>query len=229
MLQPVFRPLDLWAVAAPKAALGAQNLTVLSFLNGIFMRDPRNVMPAFMDSMKGADSVGARKRKMAVGVTISIVIAAFAALAIQLHIIYTRGGIHLNSWFFMANPRLYFDESTGILMDKVPYFDYRAPVWFSIGTAFTFFLYAMRARFWWWPFHPLGYAIGCAWPAIVYWSSFFVGWLAKSLILRYGGATTYRSFRPFFLGLILGEFATGILWALLSGLLGLASPAIPIT
>jgi len=229
MLQPVFRPLDLWAVAAPKAALGAQNLTVLAFLNGIFMRDPRNVMPAFMDSMKGADTVGARKRKMAAGVTISIVIAAFAALAIQLHIIYTRGGIRLNSWFFWANPRLYFDESTSILLNKVPYFDYRAPVWFSIGAAFTLFLYAMRARFWWWPFHPLGYAIGCAWPAIVYWSSFFVGWLAKSLILRYGGATTYRNFRPFFLGLILGEFATGILWALLSGLLGLTSPAIPIT
>ena len=229
MLQPVFRPLDLWAVAAPKAALGAQNLTLLAFLNGIFMRDPRNVMPAFMDSMKGADLIGARKRKMAVGVAASILVAAVAAFIIQLRIIYAHGGIRLNSWFFMANPRLYFDESTGILMNKVPYFDYRAPVWFSIGAVFTLFLYAMRARFWWWPFHPLGYAIGCAWPAIVYWSSFFVGWLAKSLILRYGGATTYRNFRPFFLGLILGEFATGIIWALLSGLLGIASPAVPIT
>ena len=56
-----------------------------------------------------------------------------------------------------------------------------------------------------------------------------MGWLAKSSILRYGGATTYRRFRPFFLGLILGEFTTGIVWALLSGLLGLISPAIPIT
>lgn len=43
------------------------------------------------------------------------------------------------------------------------------------------------------------------------------------------GATTYRNFRPFFLGLILGEFTTGIIWALLSGLLGIASPAIPIS
>ena len=229
MLQPVFRPLDLWAVAAPKAALGAQNLTVLAFLNGIFMRDPRNVMPAFMDSMKGADMVRARKQKVAIGVAFAIVLAAMVAFAIQLHIIYKYGGLRLNSWFFMANPQLYFGESTGILLRKVPYFDYRAPLWFTVGLMFTFFLYAMRARFWWWPFHPLGYAIGCAWPAIVYWSSFFVGWLAKSLILRYGGATTYRNFRPFFLGLILGEFATGIIWALLSGLLGIASPAVPIT
>jgi len=228
MLQPVFRPLDLWAVAAPKAALGAQNLTILAFLNGIFMRDPRNVMPAFMDSMKGADYLNVHRRSVALGALIAVAAGAIIAVAIQLQIIYTRGGIHLNSWFFHANPRLYFDESVGILNGRTP-FDYRAPAWFSVGAAFTFFLYVMRARFWWWPFHPLGYAIGCAWPAIVYWSSFFVGWLAKSLILRYGGATTYRNFRPFFLGLILGEFSTGILWALLTGLLGLLSPAIPIS
>ncbi len=228
MLQPVFRPLDLWAVVAPKAALGAQNLTILAFLNGIFMRDPRNVMPAFMDSMKGADYLNVRRRSMALGALIAIAVGAIIAMIVQLQIIYTRGGIHLNSWFFRHNPRLYFDESVGILSGRTP-FDYRAPVWFSIGAAFTFFLYVMRARFWWWPFHPLGYAIGCAWPAIVYWSSFFVGWLAKSLILRYGGATTYRNFRPFFLGLILGEFGTGILWALLTGLLGMLGPAIPIS
>ncbi|MDH7601666.1 MAG: hypothetical protein QHI38_05910 [Armatimonadota bacterium] len=229
MLQPVFRPLDLWAVAAPKAALGVQNLTIIAFLNGIFMRDPRNVMPAFLDSMKGVDLVKARRRSVGLGVLAAIVVAALTASVIQLRIIYGYGGLRLNSWFFMANPRLYFDESAGILLRKTAYFDHRAPLWFAVGLVFTFFLYAMRARFWWWPFHPLGYAIGCAWPAVVYWSSFFVGWLAKSLILRYGGATTYRSFRPFFLGLILGEFTTGIIWALLSGLLGVASPAIPIS
>lgn len=228
MLQPAFRPLDLWAVFAPKAALGAQNLTILCFLNGIFMRDPRTLMPAFMDSMKGADAVKARRRSMAVGALIAVVVGAVVAIALQLPIIYSRGGIRLNSWFFMANPRLYFNESYTILSGAVP-FDYRAPIWFGIGAAFTFFLYAMRARFWWWPFHPLGYAIGCAWPAVVYWSSFFVGWMAKSLILRYGGARCHRSFRPFFLGLIFGEFAAAIVWALLTGLFGLLSPAIPIT
>lgn len=228
MLQPAFRPLDVWAVAAPKSALGAQNLTVLAFMNGIFMRDPRNVMPALMDSMKGADMVGARRRSMAAGALIAIVVGAIVAAVVQLQVIYSRGGIHLNSWFFIANPRLYFDESVGILSGRTP-FDYRAPVCFGIGSVFTFFLYAMRAKFWWWPFHPLGYAIGAAWPALVYWSSFFVGWLTKSMILRYGGATTYRNFRPFFLGLILGEFGSGIIWALLTGLFGLLSPAIPIS
>ena len=229
MLQPVFRPLDLWAVAVPKGALGAQNLTVASFLNGIFMRDPRNVMPVFMDSMKGADSVLARRRAMAVGAVVAVGIGAFVAVMFQLWVVYTRGGLNLNSWLYHVNPRLYFSEAETVLKGTVP-FDYRAPVWFSVGTVFTFFLYAMRSRFWWWPFHPLGYAIGCAWPAVVYWSSFFVGWIVKSNILRYGGAITYRRFRPFFLGLILGEFAMGILWALLTYFIkGIISPSVPIS
>lgn len=228
MLQPAFRPLDLWAVAAPKAAIGAQNLTVLSFLNGIFMRDPRNIMPAMLDSMKGADVVGGSRRTMAIGTLLAVGIGALVAIMLQLKIIYTHGGINLNSWFLTANPQIYFGEARNILSGAAP-FDYRAPLWFSAGGAFTLFLYVMRARLWWWPFHPLGYAIGAAWPGLVYWSSFFVGWLVKSVILRYGGGRTYRRFRPFFLGLILGEFVAGILWALLAGLLGLTPPSIPIS
>lgn len=229
MLQPVFRPIDLWAVAAPKSLIGAQNLSVLSFVNGSFFRDPRNVMPMFMDSMKASDSVNVRRKLMGVGALIAVGLGAFIAVMIQLWVIYNRGGgIHMNNWFFSANPTLYFGESYQILNGGAP-FDYRAPISFAVGAAFTAFLYVMRSRLYWWPFHPLGYAMGCAWPSIVYWSSFFVGWLLKLLVLRYGGAVYYKRFRPFFLGLILGEFVMGILWALLSGLFGMPSPGIPIS
>ncbi len=228
MLQPVFRPLDLYAAISSKASLGTANLTVMSFVNGIFMRDPRNVMPAFLDSMKASDVVNVKKRNMAIGVLIAVGIGAFITVIIQLQIIYTKGGNSLNSWFMRNNPVLYFNESQQALRGT-DVFDYRAPIWMGIGTIFTFFLYAMRSRFWWWPFHPLGYAMGACWPALVYWSSFFVGWLAKSLIIKYGGARTYRNFRPFFLGLILGEFSMGIFYALMSGLLGWISPAISIS
>lgn len=228
LLQPVFTPLDMWAVAAPKAAMGAPGLTMTSFLNGVFMRDPHNIMPAFMDSMKGADMVNVKRRSMAVGVLLTVLVGAFAALMIQLWLIYKYGGLQLNSWFFQNNARMFFDESSAILNGQRP-FDYRAPVWFSMGSLFTVFLYAMRARFWWWPFHPLGYAMGCSWPAILYWSSFLVAWLVKSALLRYGGAVTYRRFRPFFLGLILGEFSSAILWTVLNALFGLSSPRIAIS
>ncbi|MEK7225980.1 MAG: peptide MFS transporter, partial [Bacteroidota bacterium] len=66
MVQALFRPTDLMAMFVPRAALGVGNLTVLCFLDTIFIRDLRGcLMPAFMDSFKIADLAALDKRKMA--------------------------------------------------------------------------------------------------------------------------------------------------------------------
>ena len=65
---------------------------------------------------------------------------------------------------------------------------------------------ACAARF---PFHPLGYCIG---PGLIWhWSPFFIAWLLKLVILRYGGLRFYRRALPFFLGLVLGDYVLGAL------------------
>lgn len=86
---------------------------------------------------------------------------------------------------------------------------------YLFGMLFTLFLAAMRARFFWWPFHPAGYMVSGSFGLFRLWLPIFVSWLAKSLILRYGGLTAYRRFLPFFLGLILGEFSVGFFRTLL--------------
>ena len=227
MLQPVFLPADVWAIFAPKAALGAANLAPLALVTAVFMRDPRTLMPSFLDAMKMADGVGVRKRSFAFGMAVAVGVGLLAAYVIQLKIIYHYGGLLLNTWFFRSPP-MYFNDAATVLIwpDR---WRILAPSWFAVGAVFTFFLYAMRSRFWWWPFHPLGYAMGTAWPAMVYWVAFLTGWLLKSLILRYGGAPGYRLFRPFFLGLIFGEFVAAIIWAMLTALLHISGPMIPIS
>ena len=46
-------------------------------------------------------------------------------------------------------------------------------------------------------------------------------WVAKTLILRYGGMRLYKQTVPFFLGLALGHFATaGIVWGIVGVLSG---------
>ena len=77
-----------------------------------------------------------------------------------------------------------------------------------------------------WPLHPMGFVagIGFGWRI---WGPALVGWLAKWLTVRYGGATTYRLVRPFFLGLIFGEICMRFLWggvALWQGQLGMGFP-----
>jgi hypothetical protein len=227
MLQPVFRPIDVMAIGVPRAALGAQNLTTLSLLDGIFFRDPRILLPAMMDGLRMTDRVNLRRRSLLPAIVVAIVVAVGLAYFIQLNLIYHRGGITLNRWFLMSNPRHYFNQSEAILRAP-PQLDLRAPIHFTAGLTFTFFLYAMRARFPWWPFHPLGFALGASWPAIVYWFALFVGWLAKWIILRFGGMKGYQMARPFFLGLILGEFTAAIIWVAVSAITHAPAPFIPL-
>ena len=59
-----------------------------------------------------------------------------------------------------------------------------------------------RFRF---PLSPLGFAIASSYSVFIWFPAFIV-WVAKSLIVRFGGARLYRRFVPFFLGLALGHF-----------------------
>jgi hypothetical protein len=46
-----------------------------------------------------------------------------------------------------------------------------------------------------------------------------IAWVAKLLMLRYGGLRLYRMALPFFLGVILGEFTTGGIWSIIGVLM----------
>ena len=85
----------------------------------------------------------------------------------------------------------------------------------SFGFLFTVSLMIMSRRYLWWPFHPVGYAVGAGWAMGYMWFSVFISWLAKKLILAYGGSKIYRAAIPFFLGLILGQFFMGSLWSVI--------------
>ena len=75
---------------------------------------------------------------------------------------------------------------------------------------------AMRVRFVWWQFHPIGYAIAGDWTTGLIWLPLLIGWLAKTLCMRYLGPRAYRRVLPMALGLVLGEFTLGAFWSLLA-------------
>ena len=85
----------------------------------------------------------------------------------------------------------------------------------------------MRSRYWWWPLHPLGYALHCCWSLHVLWFPFFIAWLVKSLILRYGGGKAFVRLRPAFVGLILGEFGMAAFWATFTAITRRQGPVFP--
>jgi hypothetical protein len=80
-----------------------------------------------------------------------------------------------------------------------------------VGFLFAAFLQAMRVRFFWWPFHPLAYAVSGSWEMNLLWLPLFIAWLTKVVLLRYGGMRVFSGALPFFYGLILGQFIPGSL------------------
>ncbi|MBN2307436.1 MAG: hypothetical protein JXR94_00605 [Candidatus Hydrogenedentes bacterium] len=81
-----------------------------------------------------------------------------------------------------------------------------------IGLVFAIGLAALRMNLTWWPFHPVGYAVSGSWSMEQLWLCVFVAWLVKSLLLKYGGARTYKPAVPFFVGLMMGDLVVGSFW-----------------
>jgi hypothetical protein len=53
-----------------------------------------------------------------------------------------------------------------------------------------------------------------------FWFPTLLGWLAKSLIMRYGGARTYRLLMAGFVGFIFAEFTSAGLWVVIDFVAG---------
>lgn len=90
--------------------------------------------------------------------------------------------------------------------------DWERVVTHGVGAGVVFVLVMLRQRFLRWPLHPVGFVYGTGFGTLI-WGSALTGWVFKMLTVKYGGASTYRKIRPFFLGMIFGEVAMRVVWS----------------
>ncbi len=120
-------------------------------------------------------------------------------------------GHPLNEWGTLDNTRN-LAEST-VQYSKGNYHPTQSPAGnFGFGFVLVSALAFLRLRFAWWPLHPIGFLMLYTYPGTHLWLSILIGWLAKNLILRFGGTKMYTAAKPFFLGLIVGESAAAGFW-----------------
>jgi len=93
---------------------------------------------------------------------------------------------------------------------------YNSGVQIGIGAGVTFVLQACVLRFAGWPLMPVGYLISHTWYAQMAWWSICLGWLAKVIILRFGGAKAYANLKPIFVGLVVGEAISAGVWLIVA-------------
>jgi hypothetical protein len=90
--------------------------------------------------------------------------------------------------------------------------------WFHVGlgAAVVAFLQIGASRWAAWPFAPVGYLVSMTWYMDQAWFSIMIGWLAKVLIVRFGGASFYQKALPAFVGLIVGESLAAGSWVVIN-------------
>src|SRR5438045_2011940 len=62
----------------------------------------------------------------------------------------------------------------------------------GIGAVITAALQYSALRWASWPFMPVGFLMSCTWQADAAWFSLLLGWLAKVIIVRFGGASLFQ-------------------------------------
>ncbi|GAB6058953.1 DUF6785 family protein [Desulfonatronum parangueonense] len=98
----------------------------------------------------------------------------------------------------------------------------------GVGALIMLFLVFMYYRATWWTLHPIGYLTAYSTGMQMLWFSFFVGWLCNRLCLRYGGTSLFNKVRFFFVGLVLGDFLMGGIWALVGMFAGTSYQVFPL-
>lgn len=204
--------------------IGTRNMnvasqTVLSMLHW-FNRGFRNhPMPAQLEALKMAENARISNRGVMSAIIVASLVSLISVYWANLDVTFREGA----------------DAGAGGFKDWVGWEAFNRlqrwlqfpsdPDWVRIsymlgGAILVFIFTVMRMRFIWWPFHPAGYALAISYAMDYFWFAFFVSWLIKFIIIKQAGMKIHKKVVPLFLGLILGDYTIGSIWAILGPVFG---------
>lgn len=216
---PVMDPNRLVTEMLGAGYLRPADLTVMAYLRAISTYDMRCAsMPHQLDGLRMAMATRVSLRRLVWAMVAAIAVAIVVAFWSGLWVWYTLGAAaKTDYWRTQMGQQPFLDLQSQLTSPRRP--DYVANAFTGVGFLVTCLLAFLRMRLLWWPFHPVGYAMVNALPWGQTPMPFFVAWLAKSAVLRYGGMRLYRRSLPLFLGLILGDLVNGGWYTLLGAVL----------
>ena len=174
----------------------------------------------------GSNLKGSR-RPLFWAIIAAMLISLVASCWFMLHLAYRDGALNLHPQYFTGFAAYPSDFAAKKLATPT------GPslvgwLWTAFGALIMGGLMTARHYLIWWPFHPLGFAVSTGWVMNSIWFSIFLAWLIKVLALKYGGPRTYALTRPFFIGIVLGQFVAAGLWLVIDGFTGMVGNSIPV-
>lgn len=186
-----------------------QAMAILYWFNREYGGHP---MPHLMESLRMGQSSQMNMGHLARALLVICAVSIFAFFVVGLTTMYAIGAgradpsilvcyggeapTWLARWLTVGEPRSLLRAGAG-----------------GFGVLVSWALLTLRLRLPGWPLHPLGLAVASTWYLnTATWFSIFLGWLAKVVILRYGGRRGYQLALPVFLGMVLGDCFWGAFW-----------------
>ena len=197
--------------------LGIGNMTGLGYSTVWLGETAANMMNAVVHTLKLISSDKKPSRRLLLALFLALVVGLAGSIWITMRMAYTYGGINLDGWYYGGAPRWPFNYMSSVF--NMPDSDLSMRFGFTgAGAIIMGTLLYFRQRFLWWPLHPIGFPIANTYTIMSYgWFAILLAWVFKAIILRYGGVRLYRTMLPFFLGLVLGEFSTAVMWTFIDG------------
>lgn len=186
-----------------------QTMTGLALTYGGLGEIKASFMPQMAHGMKLAEQGKRWGRQLGWVIGLACAAGLLVSLYWTIHLAYTYGAKSMGMWWFLADnigPKIPFDQTLTKMQDPF------GPDWirlgsFAAGAGLMFLFMWLRARYTWWPIHPIGFTVVNAHPIRYMMVSLFLAWAIKKLLLWIGGVELYRKAQPLFIGLIFGYFS----------------------
>jgi Family of unknown function (DUF6785)/Domain of unknown function (DUF6784) len=219
-----FFPRGLLTGALGGGVFSTASLTLFAYLQTIFYCDPMFcTMPHQMTGLRLGQTQRLSDRVMGSAMFVGLIVMFLCALPALLIVIYHHGAASLGRWPLTSYASWQFGELATVL-NNPPKLSWWTHVGLGSGAAIMLGLIQMHQRFLWWGVSPIGYVIASSFETNrSLWANAFAGWLLGAVITRYGGLRLYGTWRPAFIGLILGSFVAGALTSVLTAMLGVSA------
>ena len=179
------------------------------------------------NSLRLSGETSGPQRRLFVGIAAAMLISLVCSVWFMLYLAYRDGALNLHPQYFTgfaAYPSSFAAQK--LASPTGP--SLAGWLWTAAGGLLMGALMLARHQFVWWPFHPLGFAVSTGWVMNSIWFSIFLAWMIKGIALKYGGPVFYQKSRPFFIGVVLGQFVVGGTWLLIDACTGMVGNRIPV-
>lgn len=221
---PDVDPHRLMTTTLGTASVRTQDLTTLAvFRQVVGHNDLRcNAAPHQMDAFKMAEGFPIQRSTLMAILICTVVLGVALSFMIAVWVWHHFGAEAKTDTWRTYMGRMPYDQLTDSLKTPLKA-DTPGLMGLGFGFSFTLMLGWLRTRMTWFPLHPVGYAMAHTPTLTQTWAPFFVAWLAKMLVLRYGGMALYRSALPVAMGVIMGDLIGGGVTTLVGCFFGLSA------